>query len=466
MRINPPNLLGKTSRLLSFALLVAAFAVGSPASPARADSGVFQLHADLGIGAPLFGGAHRNSTLRTSAHRNDSAIGGLLFLGADYQFSRPLAVELMFGIGGFARPYDGTGKQGTRYLSLTAGLRWRILDDDAGYNNEASGNIGSNWWASLHVGYHQFDGNQFGVDLATGYEFSVVRPLQLGVFVRSALTFGDQFPDQAHTGADLMLVGGLSVSIEIIRTPGPRDSDGDGINDDREAELGTSPTNSDSDGDGLPDGLEVETGTNPVENDTDGDGLRDGREDENLNGVLDDGETDPRQVDTDGGGMPDGDEVRMAGQDPRYREDDDRDSDGVNNSIDECPDTPNGQEVDGVGCQALQERMTFEGINFATGSATIESSSEPVLQQALQVLQRNSSVRVEVGGHTDDRGSARNNQRLSQRRAEAVRRWLIENGIDAARLEARGYGPDQPIESNETEEGRAHNRRIEFRRLH
>jgi OOP family OmpA-OmpF porin len=188
-------------------------------------------------------------------------------------------------------------------------------------------------------------------------------------------------------------------------------------------------------------------------------------------------------VDTDGGGVNDLDEaltVGMNSQDPR---DDDNDQDGVANPYDRCPETPSGREVDTSGCPTGRARTTptptpvpeptqeigavmeFEGIQFASGSARILADSEPTLQEALALLQANPQVRVQVSGHTDDRGREATNTRLSQERAEAVRDWLVEHGVDAARLTVRGYGPREPISPNDTPEGRARNRRIEFRRI-
>jgi len=71
-------------------------------------------------------------------------------------------------------------------------------------------------------------------------------------------------------------------------------------------------------------------------------------------------------------------------------------------------------------------------------------------------------VRVRIAGHTDNVGKRAANVDLSQRRAAAVRKYLVDAGIDAARLETRGAGPDEPVASNKTKDGRAKNRRIEF----
>jgi outer membrane protein OmpA-like peptidoglycan-associated protein len=102
-------------------------------------------------------------------------------------------------------------------------------------------------------------------------------------------------------------------------------------------------------------------------------------------------------------------------------------------------------------------------INFATDSAEIEPSSFPLMHQIADVLMRNPQIeRVEIQGHTDNRGSAQHNMDLSQSRAESVRQWLIDHGVEASRLEAKGYGQTRPLVPNITPANRARNRRVQF----
>ena len=105
----------------------------------------------------------------------------------------------------------------------------------------------------------------------------------------------------------------------------------------------------------------------------------------------------------------------------------------------------------------------MQGIEFETGKATIKSKSFPLLNQIAKIFIENTNYIVEVQGHTDNTGKAEANQELSEKRANAVRDYLIAQGVDFQRLTAVGYGQDQPIADNATKAGRAKNRRVEFK---
>lgn len=108
------------------------------------------------------------------------------------------------------------------------------------------------------------------------------------------------------------------------------------------------------------------------------------------------------------------------------------------------------------------ESIVLEGIEFTTGSAQILPSSEETLQKVYQTLKFNPSIEVEIQGHTDNVGSQELNQKLSLERAQSVKNYLVEKGIDSARMTTKGYGEAKPIASNDTPEGRQKNRRIDF----
>jgi outer membrane protein OmpA-like peptidoglycan-associated protein len=425
--------------------------------PASAESGDLNAHFQLGFGAPVTG---ELSSPDLVDGRDRLVPAG--WLGIDWQFERPFAIEAMFGLGYQVEQSNQPARHGDNYWSFTLGARWRPLDDAEGYATEASGNVLGNLWIAAHLGYYAVDDVEFGFDVSVGYQLSVVRPLQVGVFLSSALV-----PDAGgYDGAHLFVWGGIDFSLSLLGDNAPADSDDDGLPDDREETLGTNPEDSDSDDDGLPDGLETAHDTDPLVKDTDGDGLDDGEEDADHDGAVDDDETDPRDADTDGGGVTDGTE-RSGGTDPRNPQDDrrDEDLDGVPDDGDDCPDTLPNTEVNPRGCAILARTISLQGIQFGSGSAEILGPSENTLQRGLMLLRQNPGVRIEIAGHTDDRGSTAVNVRLSRARADAVRRWLIDHGIEARRLEVRGYGESDPVASNDDEEGRARNRRIEFRRL-
>lgn len=139
----------------------------------------------------------------------------------------------------------------------------------------------------------------------------------------------------------------------------------------------------------------------------------------------------------------------------------DSDGDGVIDSKDRCPGTAKGITVDPNGCEVI----ILKGVNFETNSAKLTSSSLSILDSAVVALKKRGDIKVEVAGHTDSQGAAAYNQSLSSARADAVRTYLINKGVSAGNLSARGYGENEPVASNGTAAGRAANRRVELRIL-
>ena len=109
--------------------------------------------------------------------------------------------------------------------------------------------------------------------------------------------------------------------------------------------------------------------------------------------------------------------------------------------------------------------VTLYGVNFDFNKATLRPGSDKVLLEAVKVLQSLPEIQVEIQGHTCDIGGRAYNLRLSQARAETVKNFLVQHGIEESRLSPKGYGMDQPVASNATEDGRAQNRRVVFKKI-
>lgn len=160
----------------------------------------------------------------------------------------------------------------------------------------------------------------------------------------------------------------------------------------------------------------------------------------------------------------------------------DSDGDGVPDYMDKCPGTPKGVEVDKDGCPLpvvapapapapaalapvvapAPAKLVLTGVNFDFDMAVIRADDFDKLDRDVATLREWGNVKVEVAGHTDSIGTDEYNMGLSQRRADAVRNYLVDKGIPAERLTVKGYGESQPVNDNATSEGRFGNRRVEL----
>lgn len=186
-----------------------------------------------------------------------------------------------------------------------------------------------------------------------------------------------------------------------------------------------------------------------------------------------------------------------SGGGPRYKFDADTDGDGVPDKFDKCPETPNGYKVDSLGCpldndgdgivneedecpdlagtlahkgcpdfeSGIEDEVNLaaKGIFFETSKDVIKSESFENLNKLATILNKYRSAKLIIEGHTDSEGDADMNQTLSQNRANAVKKYLANKGVANYRMKAIGFGETQPLGDNETEEGRALNRRVQFK---
>lgn len=221
--------------------------------------------------------------------------------------------------------------------------------------------------------------------------------------------------------------------------------------------------NKDKDGDGIPDKLDkCPDKPEDIDGFQDADGCPD--PDNDGDGILDLVDQAPNKAeDMDGF------------QDEDGAPDLDNDNDGIPDAQDKCPDEPetvNGfKDEDGcpdkkpeIVIEKSAAPIVLEGVTFESGKATLAEESKSVLDKVVQTLVDYPEMTLEVGGYTDSAGSRKFNVNLSQQRADAVKAYLVEKGIAEERITSVGYGPDNPIAPNDTNEGKAKNRRIEFKR--
>lgn len=129
-------------------------------------------------------------------------------------------------------------------------------------------------------------------------------------------------------------------------------------------------------------------------------------------------------------------------------------------TADRCTGVPEGATTDSRGCWVIDD------LYFETGTSVIKKGPHNNLDEVVTVMEKNPKLKVEVQGYADNRGSAEFNQSLSEKRAEAVRDYIVSKGIDKDRIKAKGYGSSNPVMSNDTAEGRAKNRRVELKPIY
>ena len=130
-----------------------------------------------------------------------------------------------------------------------------------------------------------------------------------------------------------------------------------------------------------------------------------------------------------------------------------------------CPNTPHGMKVDDKGCAVKAATIVLHDITFETDKAILTAEAKKSLDNIIAGLKGQPSMALQIDGHTDSTGSAPHNLKLSKERAASAKQYLVDSGIAASRLQTEGYGETKPVASNKTKEGRAENRRVEFKVL-
>ena len=314
--------------------------------------------------------------------------------------------------------------------------------------------------------YHNPQTNML-VNAGAGMTVQIIGPLHIRTDVRwMGNFFGDSSSDQGQVYGDNVE---WTIGLDFRKEEDP-DLDHDGILN----KVDQCPTDAED-----VDSFEDDDGCPELDNDKDG--IKDLSDDcpnkaedkdgfEDSNGCPDPDNDGDKIADTQYA-CPNEKEDADSFEDDDGCPDPDNDNDGMADAADKCPNDPeavnNYQDADGcpdtVPLEVAKFTGAIEGITFDNNKDTIRKTSVPTLSAALAVLQQFPDMRIEIQGHTDDKGDDAFNMDLSQRRASQVMKWFVDHGIDANRLRGVGYGETVPVADNATDAGRATNRRVEFK---
>jgi len=464
---------------------------------ALAESGNTPVYPDAAFGGPAntaftTGGPAAGDTRLDGRYVLDRSQDGTLALGLQLSVWLPTGAGSSTnfgGDGGFDWMPMVTGEWHPRpnwpFFVANTGVEFRpdnAINDPAGSHGPAGNGlgIGPEWrWAvgamlplkgdKFRVGVNVFGqtglqgsgnqvtGNTFFTGRNTPIEWSGEGRMKLPVLVGwdkwfAGATIGTRITD-GYGAPDFRLVGLIGTYFPIRDTSAQSPERVKLHRDIREALK-------DTDGDGIPDDIDA-CPTEP----------EDHKDPDPMDGC-------PTPPDRDGDGIPDA--IDKCPDDPEDKEgiededgcpEHDTDGDGIPDAKDACPKEPGQPDIDPKknGCPRFihlegSSVRVLQQVHFETASATILPDSFSMLGEIAQLLKATPSIKkMRIEGHTDNHGGADYNLDLSKRRAASVRQWLVDHGIDPGRLESQGYGLTQPIETNDTDVGRAANRRVEFK---
>ncbi|HPG41775.1 MAG TPA: OmpA family protein [bacterium] len=440
----------------------------------------------------IFGSAEK----QVGDDRDDSGISPWFGISLGYTFTPRIGMNLDWAMG-WNRPYDsskdnigkyfktrpGTPAYRTYLYPLVLNLKYNLLPEKS-INPYFVGGLGFLFWDLRDISDkdsilpltpkgEQVHGveNNFLINLGFGSEFFVTNNFAFDLSLRYQQLLGQ---DLDMSGFGDVQTGNIEARLGLNwYLAGWKDTDNDGVED----KLDKCPKEAED-----IDGFQDLDGCPDLDNDNDGvPDTADAavNEAEDIDGFQDnDGKPD---LDNDNDGIPDAkDKCPNKAEDKDGFEDTDgcpdldNDNDGIADDKDKCPneaETKNGFE-DEDGCpdkkpEVMLDKkpMVLEGVTFNTGSSELTENAKIVLDAVVRTMTDYPDLTVLVRGHTDSKGNRAYNIKLSKLRAESVKAYLVGRGVSSQRLETAGIGPDEPIDTNDTEAGRARNRRIEFVRL-
>jgi len=393
---------------------------------------------------------------------------------AAYTGDGKVRVSPHFGVAGEAGPIDYAARVGYDFRAQDDTIAGQSLGSDLLFNASAGVRIADRFLIGPEIygstvvkgGAFKKRGTPFEGILGAHYTFA--GGFRIGAGVGPGFTQGYGSP-QVRALADIEWMPEVEKPAPPPPPP-PPDRDEDGILDkddacpDEKGVASDDPAKNgcpirDKDGDGILDPVDACPDDKGIASD---DPKKNGCPDRDGDGIFDSDDACP-------------DEKGVANDDPKKNgcpPPKDTDGDGIVDPEDACPNDPGPKNDDPKknGCPAAHiekgQIRILEQVQFKTGSDVILPASDSILEAVQKILEDHPEItKLSVEGHTDNRGSAAYNKKLSAKRAASVMRWLTKHGIDTKRLQSAGYGFERPIDTNDTDEGRQANRRVEFHLL-
>jgi Outer membrane protein and related peptidoglycan-associated (lipo)proteins len=422
-----------------------------------------------------FGKNEYNGDIFNSYFRWDKAFYEQGGLGLNYYLDKNFDVGLLGTYGKYGALANANSHFLGKKLDISGLLKYKlnngyILPENGIFAPYLTGGFG---FANYSGGPRIYKSSAFILPLGVGLKFNVTKNVALQYQWLFNFNYSDKQDFIIDNRIDNFMKHSLGV---VVSFGGKKDSDKDGVSDKLDACPGTPagvqvdakgcPVDSDGDGvadyldkcPGTPAGVQVDASGCPIDSDKDG-----------IADYLDKCPNTPANVKVDANGCPldsDGDGVAdYQDQCPNEKGKastmgcPDRDNDGVADKDDKCPDVAG--PASNSGCPVV-EKQGIPNLLFATNKYAITPEHQIILSNVVKTLNENNDSKLQVNGHADSTGPDEYNQKLSEKRANSVKAYLVKKKIAAKRISTAGYGETQPVGDNNTEEGKAQNRRAEL----